>query len=68
MAKQAKPPPVTITTTVGPGRGGGRVPDLGSAAAHSDAAQQAARLAAAHSERASILSRTAQREAPRRKK
>jgi hypothetical protein len=43
---------------------GGRVPDLGTASAHADAAQRAAREAAAHSERASILARDQQRQMP----
>jgi hypothetical protein len=59
----AAQPPIASSGTVG-GRGG--IPNLRTAAAHSDAAQAAARLAVAHSQRAAILSRTDQRE--RRKK
>jgi hypothetical protein len=64
MAKAAggKPAPVSITTTVTPGRG---VPRLPSAAAHSDAARDHARLAAAHSARAAAMSRDEQRERPK---
>lgn len=58
MAKQAggKPPAVTITTTVG------RLP---TAAAHSDAARDHARLAAAHSARAAAMARDEHRQTPK---
>lgn len=59
---KGRPPAVSFAVRVG-----GPVPDLPSASAHSDAALLHSRLAAAHSQKASQMSRDAQRERPRKR-
>jgi hypothetical protein len=64
MAKPSAPGPVSATVDRPTAPRSGSIPNLGSAAAHSDEANRLSRLSAAHSARSAAMARDRERERP----